>query len=192
MVSEYMSLKAAAIKWHSKLWYIKKACEEGQIPGTARLDGEWIIPQDMERPPIRLQREEAKPKPVQHGSDYKDHIYKMTMDSFPSFDVMTKKIGNTIYSVYSSFSPKARETITEKIVRMSLRDFGHDVPADVEKAAQEMREEARSNIPTDEQLREYYLAKFTEIGFSEDEIIVLMEKIDEHIQTRQEALKGRR
>ena len=57
MPKEYMSLKTAAEKWCSKAWYIKKACDTGQVPGAALLDGEWIIPLDMPRPPMHLNNE---------------------------------------------------------------------------------------------------------------------------------------
>lgn len=186
-----MSLKKAAKKWHSKPWYIAKACEAGQILSAAKVDDEWIIPADMERPPMHIHKEESKPAPVQHGSEYKDSIYKMTMHSFPDFNVMVKEIGGTIYHVYGCFSPTARLTATEKVVHAALRDFNGKVPADVQALANELCEESRENIPTDDQLRKYYLDKFTEIGFSQEEISVLMNKIDEHIETRNRISRGK-
>ena len=50
----------------------------------------------------------------------------------------------------------------------------------------------RNNIPSDDVAREYYLKKFTEIGFTEEEIAVLMDKINEHLETRNKSLKDRK
>lgn len=46
-----------------------------------------------------------------------------------------------------------------------------------------------SKLPSNEKLREYYRTKFLEIGFNDEEMAVLMSKIDEHIATRDSVLK---
>ena len=192
MISEYMSLKIAAAKWRSKPWYIAKAYDEGQVPGAAKVDGEWIIPADMERPPMHISREEPKPNPIQHGSEYKDSIYRMTMQGFPDFNVITKKYGNTTYIISGMFSPSATRTVTEHMVSLALHDMGGDVTPEVKKLAKELCEESRKDIPRDDELRRYYLDKFTEIGFTQEEITELMAKIDEHIETRRQAFERKR
>lgn len=192
MITEYMSLKTAAAKWHSKPWYIAEACDEGQVPGAAKVDGEWIIPADMERPPMHIHREEPKPNPIQHGSEYKDNIYRMTMRGFPDFNVITKKYGNTTYVISGVFSPSATRTVAEHVVSLALHDMGSEVTPEVKKLAKEICEDSRTDIPRDDELRRYYLDKFTEIGFNPEEITELMAKIDEHIETRRQAFERKR
>ena len=190
---EYMSLEVAAEKWHSKSWYIAKACNAGQIQGAAKMDGTWIIPADLERPQMYIPNERPTPSPIQHGSYYKDMIYNMTMSSFPDFNVIEKKIGRTTYYISAGFDPAARETLEEKLIRIALREYyTGKTPSDVQAEVDKLREKNRKNIPTDDQLRKYYLAKFTEIGFSQEEITVLMSKINEHIETRNKSLQGGR
>lgn len=191
-VKEYMSLEAAAAKWHTKAWYLEKACNAGQVPNAAKLDGSWIIPADMERPEMHIPRESPPPRPVQHGSEYKDTIYRATMSGFPDFNVTTKKIGGTTYTVSCNFSPSAKYTLTEKLINLSMREIGNKVPSQIAKRAEEIIAEARREIPTDEQLREYYRSKFEEIGFSDEDMATLMEKIESHIQTRNRALELKR
>ena len=192
MITEYMSLKTAAAKWRSKPWYIAKACDEGQVPGAAKVDGVWIIPADMERPPMHINRVEPKPNPIQHGSEYKDSIYRMTMRGFPDFNVITKKIGNTIYEISGIFSPDATRTVTEHVVSLALLEMGMDATPEVKKFAKEICEDSRNDIPRDDELRRYYLDKFTEIGFTPEEITELMAKIEEHIETRRQAFERKR
>ena len=187
-VKEYMSLEAAAAKWHTKAWYLEKVCNAGQVPNAAKLDGSWIIPADMKRPEMHIPRESPPPRPVQHGSKYKDIIYRATMTGFPDFNVTTKKIGGTTYTVSCNFSPSAKYTLTEKLINLSMREMGNKVPSKIAKRAEEIIAESRKEIPTDEQLREYYRSKFEEIGFSDEEMATLMEKIESHIQTRNRAL----
>lgn len=190
---EYMSLEAAAEKWHSNPWYIAKACDAGQIPSAAKMDGKWIIPADLERPQMHIPSEHPKPSPIQHGSKYKDMIYRMTMSGFPDFNVIEERIGGTTYYVSAGFDPTARETLEEKLIRIALREYyTGKIPSDVQAEVNKLREKARKKIPTDDQLREYYLAKFTEIGFSQEEITVLMGKINEYIETRNKSLQGGR
>ena len=187
-IKEYMSLETAAAKWHTMAWYLEKACNAGQVPNAAKLDGSWVIPADMERPEMHIPRESPSPRPVQHGSEYKDTIYRATMTGFPDFNVTTKKIGGTTYTVSCTFSPSAKYTLTEKLIHLAMHDLGNKLPPEVNKKAQELIAEARRNIPTDEQLREYYHSKFEEIGFTDEEMATLMEKIESHIQTRNRAL----
>ncbi len=186
---EYISLEEAAKKWRTKPWYISKACDAGQVPGAAKLGDTWIIPSDLERPEMHIQRDEQKATTaVEHGSAYKDAIYRMTMDSFPNFNVTTTTIGKTTYTVYSAFSPDATETLEEKLLRLVMRDVG--VPRDEESKRKlaEFKAQAQAKLPSSDQLRDYYRTKFIEIGFSDEELAVLMEKIEEHIQTRNRKL----
>ena len=62
------------------------------------------------------------------------------------------------------------------------------VPKGVKKLADEIKKDSRENIPSSEQLRQYYRYKFEEIGFTTDEIAELMAKIEEHIQVRNRTL----
>lgn len=189
---EYMSLETAAKKWHSWSHYIAKACEAGQIPGAAKLDGTWIIPADLERPQMHIPKAQQQSTPVQHGSDYKDLIYKMTMDGFPDFNVTVQKIGGTIYTVGAFFSPTATETLEEKYPRILLHDYLGDISPYSKDEEEKLREMGRKNIPSDDVAQEYYLKKFTEIGFTEEEIAVLMDKINEHLETRSKSLKDKK
>ncbi len=186
---EYISIKEAAKKWHTKPWYIAKSCDTGQVPGAAKLGDTWIIPSDLERPEMHIQRDEPKTSKVhEHGSAYKDTIYQMTMNSFPNFDVTTTTIGKTTYTVYSAFSPDSTETLEEKILRLAMHDLGmsyYDVDKD---EMAKFKAKARSKLPSADQLREYYRTKFIEIGFSNEELDVLMDKIEEHLQTRNKKL----
>ena len=185
MPLEYISLKEAAAKWRTKPWYIAKACEAGQVSGAAKLGETWIIPADLERPEMHIPKEEPEPRPVQHGSDYKDHIYHSTMRGFPDFNVIVEKIGGTIYTIGGSYDPGAKYTFIERAVNAGLREYPPGkIPKDVKKLADEIKKESRANIPTSEQLRQYYRYKFEEIGFTAEEISTLMSKIEEHIQTR--------
>ena len=191
--TQYMTIKEAAQKWHTNPGYLRKACALGQVSGAAKLGNEWIIPADMERPPMKVPREKVPPKKIEHGSAYKDQIYKMTMEGFPDFNVVTMEIGRTTYVVYGSFSPKASETLEEKLLRISLRQAGEELgmpglTLDAE-TKRKVREEALSKLPSNEKLREYYRTKFLEIGFNDEELAVLMSKIDEHIATRDAVLK---
>lgn len=192
MAQEYMSLETAAEKWHSQAWYIRKACEDGQIPGAAKLDGNWIIPQGMERPPMHIPKSEPEHQPIQHGSLYKGQIYRMTMKGFPDFNVVSFKDGNTTFYFSACNSPDATQTFIEKMLRNALRVDGANMTTEDKKDIEIMMEAARDLIPSDDQLREYYLKKFTEIGFNDEEISVLMAKIEEHIQTRKKALARRK
>ena len=189
---EYMSLETAAKKWHSWSHYIAKACEAGQIPGAAKLDGTWIIPADLERPQMHIPKAQQQSTPVQHGSSYKDMIYNMTMRGFPDFNVVEIQSKNTTYRFFGSFEPTSRSTLEEKIVNLSLMEFDGKITPDVKAAAEKSREMGRNNIPSDDVAREYYLKKFTEIGFTEEEIAVLMDKINEHLETRNKSLKDRK
>ena len=186
---EYISLEEAAKKWRTKPWYISQACDLGQVPGSAKLGDTWIIPANLERPEMHIPREEPKPrKPIEHGSEYKDEIFRMTMDGFPNFDIITTTIGNTTYIVSGSFSPDATETLEEKMLRIYMRDMGVLRDEEAKKRLADFKAKARAKIPSAERLREYYHTKFVEIGFSDDEIAILMDKIEKHIQTRNKKL----
>lgn len=185
MPLEYISLKEAAAKWRTKPWYIAKACEAGQVPGAAKLGETWIIPADLERPEMHIPKEEPESRPVQHGSDYKDHIYRSTMRGFPDFNVIVEKIDGTIYTIGGLYDPGAKYTFVERAVNAGLREYpSGKIPKDVKKLADEIKRDSRAKIPTSEQLRQYYRYKFEEIGFTAEEIAELMSKIEEYIQTR--------
>ena len=100
----------------------------------------------------------------------------------------TKEIGGTTYTVSCNFSPSAKYTLTEKLINLSMREMRNKVPSKIAKRAEEIIAEARREIPTDKQLREYYRSKFEEIGFSDEEMVILLEEIESHIQTRNRAL----
>ena len=185
MPLEYISLKEAAAKWRTKPWYIAKACEAGQVPGAAKLGETWIIPADLERPEMHIPKEEPESRPVQHGSDYKAHIYRSTMRGFPDFNVIVEKIDGTIYTIGGLYDPGAKYTFVERAVNAGLREYpSGKIPKDVKKLADEIKRDSRAKIPTSEQLRQYYRYKFEEIGFTAEEIAELMSKIEEYIQTR--------
>ena len=116
----------------------------------------------------------------------------MTMEGFPDFHVITEEIDGTIYTVYGSYSPDANETVTEKAIRIALRDLDANLSVDAQAAVNQIIESSRQDIPSDEQLRAYYRKQFIEIGFSEAEVAELMAKIEEHLQTRRRAFERRR
>lgn len=189
MPLEYISLKEAATKWRTQPWYIAKACDAGQVPGAAKLGDTWIIPVDLDRPEMHIPREEPEPRPIQHGSHYKDYIYRTTMRGFPDFNVIVEEIGGTIYCIGGSYAPTAKYTFVEKAVNAGLREFPPGkTPKEVAKMAKEIKAQARKDIPSSEQLRQYYLYKFEEIGYTAEEMIELMAKIEEHLQIRSQTL----
>lgn len=189
MPLEYISLKEAAAKWRTKPWYIAKACDVGQVPGAAKLGDTWIIPADLERPEMHIPKEEPESHPVQHGSHYKDYIYRSTMRGFPDFNVIVEEIGGTTYFIGGSYDSAARYTLVEKVVNAGLREYPPGkTPKDVAKLAKENKAKVRKDIPTTEQLRQYYRYKFEEIGYTEEKMAELMAKIEEHLQVRRQSL----
>ena len=194
MAKQYITLKQAAQKWKSKPWYIQKACDAGQIPEAVKLNEEWIIPADLERPHMYIEnKHESKEPEYQHGDAYKDHIYRMTMSGFPNFNVRVYEIGGATYEVYSCFSADATQTATEKLYGYAMRKaaddckkFGH--PFLSAKSQREVLDQIRENelesMPSSEELRNYYYNGFVKIGFTETEIAELMAKINEHIAKR--------
>lgn len=189
MPLEYISLKEAATKWCTKPWYIAKACDAGQVPGAAKLGETWIIPADLDRPEMHIPKEEPPSRPVEHGSHYKDYIFRATVRGFPDFNVIVEEIGGTIYTFGGIFDPTARYTFAETAVNAGLREFPPGKPPkDVAKLTNKIKKEAREGIPTSDQLRRYYRQKFEEIGYSAEEIAELMAKIEEHIQIRNRTL----
>ena len=191
MPIEYISLNEAAVKWHTKPWYIVKACDMGQVPGAAKLGKEWIVPADLDRPELHIPKNEPKSAPIEHGNYYKDYIYHSTMHGFPNFNVTIKEIGNTIYTVGGVYEPTAKYSFVEKMVYSGLREFPPgNVPDEIKKLSDEIIQNARAQIPSSEQLRAYYRGNFEKIGFTETEINELMEKIEDHIQVHDTALKS--
>ena len=189
MPLEYISLKDAAAKWRTKAWYIAKASEAGQVPGAAKLGDTWIIPADLERPEMHIPKEEPVSRPLEHGSHYKDYIYRSTMNGFPDFNVIIEEIGGTTYFIGGSYDPAAKYTLAEKVINAGLREYAPDKPPkEVAKLAKEIKKEARKDIPSSEQLRQYYRYKFEEIGYTTTEVAELMAKIEEHIQVRKQKL----
>ena len=194
MAKQYITLKQAAQKWKSKAWYIKKACDAGQIPEAVKLNEEWIIPADLERPHMYIENKgEVKETVYGHGEAYKKHIYKMTMEGFPSFEVEICEVGGTKYEVYSCFSADAKRTASEVLWDYALYEASEEgkkkggaylSDADRKKIVQECREEDINLMPSSDELRDYYYNGFVKIGFSETEITELMAKIDEHIEKR--------
>ena len=156
MPLEYISLKDAAAKWCTKPWYIAKACDAGQVPGAAKLGDTWIIPADLERPEMHIPKEEPISRTLEHGSHYKDYIYRSTMNGFPDFNVIVEEIGGTTYFIGGSYDPAAKYTLAEKVVNAGLREYAPDEPPkEVAKLAKEIKQEARKDIPSSEQLRQY-------------------------------------
>ena len=194
MATQYITLKQAAQKWKSKAWYISKACDAGQIPEAVKLNDEWIIPADLERPNMHLEyKSEVKDLKYEHGDGYKDAIYAMTMDSFPNFDVQTYDIRGRKYIVYSCFSPDSKTTTRETLWRYAMRKATEECKNEdseyldeqqQEEELRKIREEDIARMPSSKDLREYYFNRFVEIGFSDTELAELMEKIDEHIAKR--------
>ena len=127
MAKQYITLKQAAQKWKSKAWYIKKACDAGQIPEAVKLNEEWIIPADLERPHMYIENKgEVKETVYGHGEAYKKHIYKMTMEGFPSFEVEICEVGGTKYEVYSCFSADAKRTASEALWDYALYEASEE------------------------------------------------------------------
>ncbi len=187
MPQEYISTKEAAEKWNTKEWRVIKGCETGQIPEAAKYNDQWLIPVDLEKPTLKFKRE-PKEKTYAHGSAYKDTIFNMTMQGFPNFDVSVYEIGGTKYEVYTCFSANAKETLRTIIYRMAVREYNEEnkgVSSINEKAfMDEVIKDEEAKMPSKEELRKYYCDKFIEIGFNEDDMDILMSKIDEHIEKR--------
>lgn len=90
------------------------------------------------------------------------------------------------------FSLDATRTITEHVISLALHNMGSNATPEVKKLAKEICEDSRKDIPRNDELRRYYLDKFTEIGFTREEIAELIAKIDEHIETRRQAFEMKR
>ena len=198
MAKEYITLKQAAEKWKSKHWYIAKACDAGQIPEAVKLNGEWIVPADLERPHMYIPSEPRMEKPkLEHGSAYKDAIYRMTMSGFPDFNVHAHVIDGRTYLVYSCFAAGSGRTLRESLYGYAMHRAAEDcrkegIPYLGESSQKEIlskiHEEDVHDLPSGDELRNYYLENFTSIGFTQSEIDELMSKIDEHIAKRNQKL----
>lgn len=194
MAKEYITLNQAAEKWHAKSWYIAKACDEGQIPEAVKLNNEWIIPADLERPNMHITHKETPSQSkVNHGSAYKDTIYRMTTKGFPDFNVTTQKIGNTTFIVHSCYSANIGQTTGEALYRYAMEKAAEDCKtsgdpypdnASQKEVLKQIRQKEISAMPTGDDLRNYYYERFVDIGYTETEIEELMAKIDEHIEKR--------
>lgn len=198
MAKEYITLKQAAAKWKSKQWYLAKACDAGQILEAAKLNGEWIVPADLERPQMYIPSEPRMEQPkLEHGSAYKDTIYRMTMSGFPDFNVRTHVINGKTYLVYSCFAANSGRTLGESLHGYAMHKAAEDckregVPYLDETSQREIlskiHEEEIQELPSGDELRSYYLKNFIAIGYSQAEINELMAKIDEHIAKRNKKL----
>lgn len=198
MAKEYITLKQAAEKWKSKQWYIAKACDAGQIPEAVKLNGEWIVPADLERPQMYIPSEPRLEQPkLEHGSAYKDAIYRMTMTGFPDFNVRTHVINGKTYLVYSCFAVNSGRTLGESLYGYAMHKATEDCRKEgvphLDEASQreilsKIHEEDIQDLPSSDELRNYYLENFIAIGYSQTEIDELMAKIDEHIAKRNQKL----
>jgi len=47
---DYISVKAAAVKWGISERRIQKLCEENRIAGVIRFSRMWLIPKEAEKP----------------------------------------------------------------------------------------------------------------------------------------------
>lgn len=198
MAKEYITLKQAAAKWKSKQWYLAKACDAGQIPEAVKLNGEWIVLADLERPQMYIPSEPRMERPkLEHGSAYKDAIYRMTMSGFPDFNVRTHVINGKTYLVYSCFTANSSRTIGESLYGYAMHKAAEDCKREgvpyLDEASQreilsKIHEEDIQDLPSGDELRSYYLENFIAIGYSQAEIEELMAKIDEHIAKRNKKL----
>lgn len=198
MAKEYITLKQAAAKWKSKQWYLAKACDAGQIPEAVKLNGEWIVPADLERPQMYIPSEPRMEQPkLEHGSAYKDAIYRMTMSGFPDFNVRTHVINGKTYLVYYCFAANSGRTFGESLYGYAMHKAAEDcrkegVPYLDEVSQREIlskiHEEDIQDLPSGDELRNSYLKNFVAIGYSQTEIDELMAKIDEHIAQRNKKL----
>ena len=64
---EYMSAPEAAKKWGISERRVQKLCEEGRIPGVARISRMWLIPKDAKKPADRRRKEQPLPIPQERG-----------------------------------------------------------------------------------------------------------------------------
>lgn len=194
MEKKYMTVEEASKQWKISKRQINNMCEEGKIEGVAKLGEEWIVPVDAEKPKIEYPKPKVKdtgsdPK-YEHGSDYKDMIWKMTQHAFPGFDVVTTtdKKGKSELKAYCSYSPESPYFLEEKVFHLVCSQFGIDNPKWIEEKMWEIHKE---HMIDDEQSRKYYRYKFEEAGFTPEEVEQLMLKIEEHLQTRREAERRR-
>ena len=63
---EYISAPEAAKKWGISERRVQKLCEEGRIPGVARISRMWLIPKDAKKPADR-RKEQPLPTPQDRG-----------------------------------------------------------------------------------------------------------------------------
>lgn len=56
---EYISAPEAAKKWGISERRVQKLCEEGRIPGVARISRMWLIPKDAKSPLIGGEKNNA-------------------------------------------------------------------------------------------------------------------------------------
>lgn len=64
---EYISAPEAAKKWGISERRVQKLCEEGRIPGVARISRMWLIPKDAKKPADRRRKEQPMPTPQERG-----------------------------------------------------------------------------------------------------------------------------
>lgn len=138
-----------------------------------------------------------EPPKLEHGSAYKDTIYRMTMSGFPDFNVRTHIINGRTYLVHSCFTANSGRTLREKLYGYAMQKAVDDCKKEgvsyLDQASQreiltEIHEEDIQDMPGGEEIRSYYLENFIAIGYSQTEIDELMAKIDGHIARRNQKL----
>lgn len=63
---DYVSVKAASVKWGISERRIQKLCRESRIEGTLKFGRAWMIPKDAEKPADRRLKVHSKQE-GQHG-----------------------------------------------------------------------------------------------------------------------------
>ena len=194
---EYLSVAQAAEKWGIKPWRVRKGCETGQIPDVAKMGEEWLIPSANEKPTLYFPRNNKETKnKTQHGSEYKDQIYNITKEGFPEFNCQIYEINNVRYNVHSCYKSDSSRLMPAAILNAFLKQIiygdknenGISISIeDKRKIVDNYNDILKSKVDFNK-VRDYYLEKFIEIGFSQLETDELMDKIDEHILKMRDAL----
>ncbi len=180
--TEYMTVEEAAELWKVRPERIEYTCEQGGISGAAKLSGQWIIPAGTVRPVIR--QIPQPPKEQSNVQSGRTRLQQALVDGFKDgnvpLGVFERKIGNATYIVTTYSSKDAKQTISEKILSMMLRDLDVNMSAsDYSKTMKEFRQKEIEQQPSYSEYMENAKEYLTKMGFGEEDIAMLLDKYAE-------------
>lgn len=76
---DYITVRAASLKWGVSARQVQSLCVNGKIPGTIRFNRSWAIPADAHMPPDGRKNESH---PVQEGSILRSNEESIELDHF--------------------------------------------------------------------------------------------------------------